>query len=282
MRLLGADGSPAVVDAGALDALARVPGWSSQVRRAVRPHAPSRGAASAGPRSGSDDAGAPGRGAQPCGRLGPGGRAQGRPYGRGGPHGRGVAGALPRCRPWARPAAATCSPGVIASLLGQGLLPGDAAALGVYLHGRAAERLDGRAGRCRPHGHGPAGRAAPGAARAARRPTASRRPGMSIAPVPPRHRGAWLEVDLDALRHNARLLRALGGAAALAPVVKANAYGHGLAAVARGALRDRRGALRGHARRGHRGAARSSGVASCCSTPCPRGPRPTPWPAVPS
>ncbi len=55
---------------------------------------------------------------------------------------------------------------------------------------------------------------------------------MSIAPVPPRHRSAWLEVDLDALRHNARLLRALSGGAALAPVVKADAYGHGLAAVA--------------------------------------------------
>ena len=52
-----------------------------------------------------------------------------------------------------------------------------------------------------------------------------------------RHRTAWLEVDLAALRHNVGVLRSLSGPAALAPVVKANAYGHGLTAVA-GALRD--------------------------------------------
>jgi alanine racemase len=48
----------------------------------------------------------------------------------------------------------------------------------------------------------------------------------------PRHRTGWLEIDLAALRHNAALLRSLSGSAALAPVVKANAYGHGLIAVA--------------------------------------------------
>ncbi len=52
-----------------------------------------------------------------------------------------------------------------------------------------------------------------------------------------RHRAAWLEIDLAALRHNVGVLRSLSGPAALAPVVKANAYGHGLIAVA-GALRD--------------------------------------------
>ncbi len=52
-----------------------------------------------------------------------------------------------------------------------------------------------------------------------------------------RHRAAWLEIDLAALRHNVSVLRSLSGPAALAPVVKANAYGHGLTAVA-GALRD--------------------------------------------
>ncbi len=52
-----------------------------------------------------------------------------------------------------------------------------------------------------------------------------------------RHRSAWLEVDLTALRHNVRLIRTLVGPAGVAPVIKANAYGHGLAVVA-GALRD--------------------------------------------
>jgi alanine racemase len=48
----------------------------------------------------------------------------------------------------------------------------------------------------------------------------------------PRHRTGWLEIDLAALRHNAALLRALSSPAALAPVVKANAYGHGMIEVA--------------------------------------------------
>lgn len=53
----------------------------------------------------------------------------------------------------------------------------------------------------------------------------------------PRHRSSWLEIDLAAVRHNAGLLRSLIGPAGLAPVVKANAYGHGLVEVAI-ALRD--------------------------------------------
>jgi alanine racemase len=52
----------------------------------------------------------------------------------------------------------------------------------------------------------------------------------------PRHRSAWLEIDLAALCHNVRLIRSLVGPAGVAPVIKANAYGHGLAVVA-GALR---------------------------------------------
>lgn len=47
---------------------------------------------------------------------------------------------------------------------------------------------------------------------------------------PPR---AWIEIDLAALVHNLRTVqRSLGGAAVM-PVVKANAYGHGLESVAR-------------------------------------------------
>ncbi len=43
----------------------------------------------------------------------------------------------------------------------------------------------------------------------------------------------WLEIDGDALRHNARALRALVRPARLLAVVKGNAYGHGMVAVAR-------------------------------------------------
>lgn len=38
---------------------------------------------------------------------------------------------------------------------------------------------------------------------------------------------SWAEIDLDAIEHNARTLRALAPGAALCAVVKANAYGHG-------------------------------------------------------
>jgi len=44
-------------------------------------------------------------------------------------------------------------------------------------------------------------------------------------------RGAWLEIDLDAIRHNIGLIRSVVGAVAVAPVIKAEAYGHGMVAV---------------------------------------------------
>lgn len=48
------------------------------------------------------------------------------------------------------------------------------------------------------------------------------------------HRDAWVEVDLDAVVANARALEAwMDSTARIAPVVKANAYGHGAAAVSR-------------------------------------------------
>jgi alanine racemase len=46
-------------------------------------------------------------------------------------------------------------------------------------------------------------------------------------------RGAWLEIDLDAIRHNIRLIRGVVGEAAVAQVVKAEAYGHGMVPVSR-------------------------------------------------
>lgn len=47
---------------------------------------------------------------------------------------------------------------------------------------------------------------------------------------PPR---AWVEVDVEAIARNMGLARRASGGAMLMPVVKANAYGHGLEAVAR-------------------------------------------------
>ena len=47
---------------------------------------------------------------------------------------------------------------------------------------------------------------------------------------------AWAIVDLDALAHNVRTLKALAGDAVLCAVVKANGYGHGAIDVARTAL----------------------------------------------
>ncbi|MGD8485509.1 MAG: alanine racemase [Chloroflexota bacterium] len=46
-------------------------------------------------------------------------------------------------------------------------------------------------------------------------------------------RGAWLEIDLEAIRHNIGLVREVVGPAAVAPVVKAEAYGHGMVPVSR-------------------------------------------------
>src|SRR5438105_14622773 len=49
----------------------------------------------------------------------------------------------------------------------------------------------------------------------------------------------WAEIDRSALRHNARLVRErIGSAAQLLAVVKADAYGHGLAGVAEAIAKD--------------------------------------------
>jgi alanine racemase len=52
----------------------------------------------------------------------------------------------------------------------------------------------------------------------------------------PGYRPAWAEIDVGAVRHNARLLLRLASPAALCAVVKADAYGHGSVPVARAAL----------------------------------------------
>lgn len=52
----------------------------------------------------------------------------------------------------------------------------------------------------------------------------------------PTYRPAWVEVDLDAIRHNTALLAARAAPAGLMAVVKADGYGHGAVAVALAAL----------------------------------------------
>ena len=48
----------------------------------------------------------------------------------------------------------------------------------------------------------------------------------------------WVEVDLEAIRHNARVLKTLCAPAQLAPVIKSEAYGHGMLEVAQAVLED--------------------------------------------
>lgn len=55
-------------------------------------------------------------------------------------------------------------------------------------------------------------------------------------PAEGHRRPAWADVDLDALRHNARVLSAIAAPARLCAVVKADAYGHSAVPVARAAL----------------------------------------------
>jgi alanine racemase len=50
------------------------------------------------------------------------------------------------------------------------------------------------------------------------------------------HRPTWIEVDLDAIEHNASVLAAISAPARLCAVVKADGYGHGAVEVAAAAL----------------------------------------------
>jgi alanine racemase len=72
--------------------------------------------------------------------------------------------------------------------------------------------------------------------------TATRHPLIVAAPggtLPPLPKTAWLEIDLDALVSNVRLLRSLVPPdVRVEPVVKADAYGHGAVAVARALVAD--------------------------------------------
>jgi alanine racemase len=57
---------------------------------------------------------------------------------------------------------------------------------------------------------------------------------MAAAGLPPLLRNAWLELDLEALAANLRLVRDLvGPAVSIEPIVKADAYGHGMVPIGR-------------------------------------------------
>ena len=49
----------------------------------------------------------------------------------------------------------------------------------------------------------------------------------------PFEKHVWAEIDLDALRHNFRAVKARAGALPLCAVVKADSYGHGAVQCAR-------------------------------------------------
>lgn len=143
--LLAAPGVPAVVDAGALDALAGVPGWWRRLGRPVivTPHAGEF--ARLGRESGAADVSR-----REAATLAA--------------HDWGVVVVLKGahtviashdghvlCAPFEVPALGSAGTGdvlagVIASLVGQGLAPFEAAALGVYLHARAGEDVSAQVG----------------------------------------------------------------------------------------------------------------------------------------
>ena len=56
---------------------------------------------------------------------------------------------------------------------------------------------------------------------------------LAAAGLPALRRTAWIEIDGPALAANLEMLRALGRGGAVMPVVKADAYGHGMVPVAR-------------------------------------------------
>jgi NAD(P)H-hydrate epimerase len=145
MALLEAEGPPAVVDAGALDVLAGLPGWPGRLRRPciLTPHPGESRRLGADPGDSDEDrrtsalasAAAWGQVVVLKGAgtvvAEPGGRA--------------------RVAPYEVPALATAGSGdvlagVIVALVGQGLAPFDAAALGVYLHARAGADLEAELG----------------------------------------------------------------------------------------------------------------------------------------
>ena len=144
-RLLASPGPPSVVDAGALDALARLPGWPERVRRScvLTPHPGEFGRL--GRAAGDTDAERRDAALEAAERwqqivvLKGAGTIIAAPDGR------------VQVAPFALPALATAGSGdvlagVITSFLAQGLQAYEAAMLGVYVHGAAGEMLSHRLG----------------------------------------------------------------------------------------------------------------------------------------
>ncbi len=84
----------------------------------------------------------------------------------------------------------------------------------------------------------PSGSSGSSAQPAPAHPVHAARPAQPAQPAlsPATQRPAWAEIDLVAIRHNARALADLAAPARLCAVVKAGGYGHGAPAVARAAL----------------------------------------------
>lgn len=139
-RLLAADGAPAVVDAGALDALSRVPGWWTRLSRVclLTPHPGEF--ARLGREAGTSDDERTAAAVAAAASWGVVVVLKGAHTVIAAPDGRAMT------APFEVPALASGGSGdvlagVIASLIGQGSTPLDAAALGVYLHARAGQDL---------------------------------------------------------------------------------------------------------------------------------------------
>ena len=183
--------------------------------------------------------------------------AQGPDHGRRRPR-RPGAGCRPPATPgWPPPAPATCCPGIIGALLAQGV---DAA----RGRGRRAPGCTAAAAE-----RGPArGLVAVATWSPACRPRGARR---QLGRTDRLMARAWAEIDLDAIRHNVRTLRADRRAGPVCAVVKADGYGHGAVAVARAAARGgRRLAGRGPGRRGGRAARRRHRGAAAAAVRAPR------------
>lgn len=146
LALLATSGAPIVIDGGGLSLLARSSGWWSSVARAcvLTPH-PGEFARLTGAEVGAGDTERLRRAEEAAQRFGQVVVLKGARTVVAAPDGRAAV------APFANAALATAGSGdvlagTIGSLMAQGVDPFDAACLGVYLHGRAAERLSERLG----------------------------------------------------------------------------------------------------------------------------------------
>ena len=143
--LLAAEGPPVVIDAGALEALSGMPGWSERVARrcVLTPHPGEL--RRLGREAGSSDEERASAAMDAAATWGQVVVLKGAGSIVAHPEGRAVR------APFSIPALGSAGTGdvlagIVAALAGQGLTPFDAAVLGVYLHARAGERVSERLG----------------------------------------------------------------------------------------------------------------------------------------